>query len=110
MSTLSLKDRIVKYIMRKHGWVSGGEIQRIVMEHTKHLPRTAVRRLQEAVEEGKLEVRYTGAHNHAEYRIREGVIIPLQKPLKSPQNDGKVWVRGLGYIPDYSELEEKGIV
>ena len=90
MSTVSLKSRIVRFLLKKHGWVSGGDIQRLVMEHTKHLPRTAVRRLQEAVEEGKLEVRYSGKHNHAEYKIRDGVIIP-----KIPNPN---YIQGVGII------------
>ena len=100
MSTISLKDRIVRYLLTKHGWISGGDIQRLVMEHTKHLPRTAVRRLQEAVEEGKLEVRYTGKHNHAEYKIRDGVIIP-----KHPD-----FLQGVGRLKSYSQLQKEGVV
>lgn len=67
---LSLKDRLIRYLRNNHGWVSSGELQKLVMEKTSYLPRTAVRRLEELAEEGILEVQYR-AKNHAWYRLSQ---------------------------------------
>lgn len=67
---LSLKERLVRFLRNNHGWISSGELQRLVMEKTTYLPRTAVRRLEELAEEGILEVQYR-AKNHAFYRISQ---------------------------------------
>lgn len=70
MKELSLSDRLVRYLQKHHGFIASGDLQRIVMEHTTYTPRTTCRRLQELVNEGKLEVQYR-THNgvrHAFYR------------------------------------------
>lgn len=67
---LSLKERLVRYLKNNHGWVSSGQLQKLVMEKTIYLPRTAVRRLEELAEEGILEVQYR-AKNHAWYRLSQ---------------------------------------
>ena len=64
----SLKTRLVRYLLKSHGWVASGELQRIVMENTSYTPRTTVRRLEELVNEGKLEVQYR--RGHAWYRAK----------------------------------------
>lgn len=67
MAKESLKDRIYRYLSNNKCWVSSGDLQRLVMQHTTILPRTTVRRLQEMVTEGRLEVEYRKKH-HAFYR------------------------------------------
>lgn len=66
----SLKDRLYQYLLRGHGWIASGELQRIVMQHTTYTPRTTVRRLEELAAEGKLEVEYRTKNGvrHAYYR------------------------------------------
>ena len=59
------------------------------MENTTYLPRTAVRRLQELVEEDKLDFKYEGKHRHAFYKIKDDVIIPKQN---------KDFIQGVGVI------------
>ncbi len=65
---MTLKDRILKYHKGNSRWVPSGETQRLVVEHTKYTPRTAVRRLQELAEAGLLEVKYE--KGHAYYRAK----------------------------------------
>lgn len=67
---LSLRERLVRYLRNNHGWVASGQLQKLVMEKTSYLPRTAVRRLEELAEEGILEVQYRAKH-HAWYRISQ---------------------------------------
>ncbi len=67
---LSLKERLYQYLLKNHGWVSSGDLQRLVMKYTTYLPRTTVRRLEELCAEGKLEVEYR-KKNHAWYKIKE---------------------------------------
>ena len=69
MKSLSLKERLVKYLLKQHGFVASGDIQRIVMQHTTYTPRTTVRRLQELFEEGKLEREIR--KGHAFYRVAQ---------------------------------------
>jgi hypothetical protein len=65
----SLKDRLLAYMLRHHDtFIASGELQRLVMKHTTCTARTAVRRLEELAEEGKLEVIYK--KGHAWYRAR----------------------------------------
>lgn len=65
---MTLKDRIYKYLLRTHGWVSSGELQRLVAQHTKYTPRSAVRRVQELFNEGKVEREIR--KNHAFYKAK----------------------------------------
>lgn len=53
---LSLRDRLLRYLLKQHGWVSSRQIQEVVMSQSSYLPRTAIRRLQEMTESGDLEV------------------------------------------------------
>lgn len=59
---MSLRDRLLKYLQKQHGWVASGDLQRLVVAHTSYTPRTAVRRLEELAEEGELEVEYRKGH------------------------------------------------
>ena len=66
----SLRDRLLQYMLRRHSdFVSSGDLQRLVMNETKYTARTAVRRLEELAEEGKLEVKYVKGHAH--YRAKQ---------------------------------------
>lgn len=62
MAKLSLRDRLMRYLLKQHGWVASGDLQRLVVAHTSYTPRTAVRRLEELAEEGKLQVEYRKGH------------------------------------------------
>lgn len=72
---LSLRKRLIRYLLKHHGWVSSGELQKLVSIHTKYTPRTAVRRLEELAECGMLRVEYR--KGHAFYRGVEDT--PLKK-------------------------------
>lgn len=63
---ITLKERLYQYLLKGHGWVASGDLQRLVMQRTKYTARTAVRRLEELVVEGRLEVQYR--KGHAYYR------------------------------------------
>lgn len=59
MKKLGLKKRLVAYLeKRPQDWVHSGTLQELTEKHTDQMPRTAVRRLQEAVEDGLIEVKY----------------------------------------------------
>ncbi len=62
-----LKDRLYNYLLRTHGWMPSGNLQRIVSQQTTYTPQNVGRRLRELVTEGKLEVRYI--KGHAQYRV-----------------------------------------
>lgn len=81
MKELSLSERLMRYF-RKHpnDFISSGEIQRLVMQYTNQMPRTAVRRLQELTEEGKLERKIMKKHTW--YRIANSAPITLQEATK----------------------------
>src|SRR3990167_11383295 len=100
--TVSLKDRIVRYLMRKHGWVSGLELQKLAIEHAHQTGKTCSRRLQELVEEKKLDVNYDNPKNAASYKIRDGVIIP-----KTPNQN---YIQGQGILKSYEQLQKEGVV
>ena len=59
---ISLRDRLYKYLLKQHGWVASGDLQRLVVAHTDYTPRTAVRRLEEMAEAGTLRVEYRKGH------------------------------------------------
>lgn len=57
---IPLRDRLVRYLQKQHekeGWVTGKDLQALVMKYTTQTGKTAHRRLNEAVKEGLLEVR-----------------------------------------------------
>lgn len=69
---MSLKDRLVRYMLNHHTeWIASGDLQRIVVKETDYTPRTAVRRLEELAEEGKLQVEYR--KGHAFYKASEPI-------------------------------------
>lgn len=94
MTTLSLKERLLRHLLRTHGWISSGELQRLVVQHTKFTPRTAVRRLQELQEEGFLEREIR--KGHAWYRAKDGVEMPKE------QNPD--FIPGVGVIRDMTHV------
>ena len=62
--TIPLKDRLLRYFLKRHTeWISSGEVQRLVSAYTTQTPRTAVRRLQELCEDGKLERKLIKGHS-----------------------------------------------
>lgn len=73
---VSLRDRLLKYLQKQHGWIASGDLQRLVVQHTSYTPRTAVRRLEELAEEGELEVEYR--KGHAFYRANTGEVTTAQ--------------------------------
>ena len=74
----SLRDRLLQYMLRRHSeFVASGDIQRLVMNETKYTARTAVRRLEELAQEGKLEVKYVKGHAH--YRAKQERPSPYDK-------------------------------
>lgn len=83
MKELGLRERLLKYMKANHTqWFPSGHLQRLVVQHTKHTPRSCVRRLQEMCEDGLLEKKLV--KNHAHYRFLEKVTHPAQRP--SPHN------------------------
>lgn len=64
----SLRDRLIAYFKKTHGYVASGDLQRLVMQHTSYTPSNVSRRLRELVEDGVLEVQYR--QNHAFYRAK----------------------------------------
>lgn len=58
----------MRYMMMHHSeYISSGTLQRLVVEYTKHTPRSCVRRLQELAEEGKLERKLIKNHTWYKY-------------------------------------------
>lgn len=70
---LSLRDRLYRYLVKNHGYIASGDLQRLVAEKTTYTPRSVVRRLEELAVEGKLEVQYRTRNGvrHAFYRAAE---------------------------------------
>jgi len=69
MTELSLRDRLARYLRNNHGWISSGQLQRLVAEKTSYSPQNVGRRLRELAADGILEVQYR--RNHAWYRCKE---------------------------------------
>ena len=79
----SLRDRLLKYLKKQHGWVASGDLQRLVVQHTDYTPRTAVRRLEELAEEGELLVQYR--KGHAFYSANIGEVTTAQLVATNPE-------------------------
>lgn len=92
MKGISLRNRLLRYLIKQHGWVSSAQLQKIVLEHTSYMPRTAVRRLQELVEDGKLETKVIGKMSW--FSAKPGIPI-LNLP---PHN----FIPGVGALKDYT--------
>lgn len=81
MKEIGLRERLVRYFQRNHTkWLASGELQRLVVQHTKHTPRSAVRRLQEMHEEGVLDRELRKGHTFYRYAN------PKQAGTTSPTN------------------------
>lgn len=94
MKASSLRQRLLKYLLSSHGWVHSGDLQRQVVKYTDYMPRTAVRRLEEMVEDGELEVRYE--KGSALYRAKDGTAAPK---LPNPNH-----IQGVGTLKDYTHF------
>ena len=70
-SELSLKERLYRYLLKQHGFVASGDLQRIVAERTTYSPQNVGRRLRELVESGELEVSYRKGHAWYQAKTRE---------------------------------------
>lgn len=62
---LTLKNRLLNYILKQSGPVASGTLQRLVAEKTKYTPQNVGRRLRELEVEGLISVEYRA--NHAWY-------------------------------------------
>ena len=92
MKKLSLRERLLKYLLRQHGFISSRQIQEVVMHESKYLPRTAVRRLEEMVEDGLLDVEIRG--KVAWYKARDGIA--------APKEHNSEHIQGCGILKDYT--------
>lgn len=66
--TLSLKDRLLRYLQNNPVWHNSGDLQRLVSENTSYTPQNTGRRLRELVTGGEVEVKYV--KGVACYRIK----------------------------------------
>lgn len=65
---IPLKNRLVNYIKNNPGWHASIALQRLTMEKAHQTGKSCSRRLQEATEEGVLEVSYV--RGAAQYRFK----------------------------------------
>lgn len=78
MKSLSLVDRIERFLKAKDEWICGGEIQKLAAEKN-YEPQNAGRRLRELVNDGILEVEYRKGNNKIpvawyRYKFQEKII------------------------------------
>lgn len=66
---MTLRDRLIRYLRNQHGWISSGQLQRLVVEKTSYTPANCSRRLRELAAEGILEVQIR--RGHAFYRSKQ---------------------------------------
>ena len=92
MKKLSLRDRLRNFLIQYHGWISNGDLQRIVARETTYTPRTVCRRLQELENDSEVIVEYR--KGHAWYRIKDGA------EVKKPPNPEHI--QGCGILKDYT--------
>ena len=64
----SLKDRLVNWLKKQDGWVSSGQIQRVVMDNTTYTPANVARRLRELENETVIEVKYEKGHSWYKFK------------------------------------------
>jgi hypothetical protein len=76
MTERSLKERLERYLRNHQGWISPGELQRIVAEKTSYTPQDVGRRLRELAEEGKLDIMYGRNHAHYHAAMRDNALTP----------------------------------
>lgn len=60
---ITLKARLVRWLQNNPGFHASGSLQRLVADKTDYTPRTVVRRLEELIQEGVLEVDYRKGHS-----------------------------------------------
>lgn len=74
----TLRDRLYRYLLRQHGYVSSGELEKIVMQETNYTAANVSRRLRELRAAGliKRELR----KGHAFYAA-----VRLDMPLEAPK-------------------------
>ena len=71
---ISLKERLLRYMQNRHAeWIAKGDLERLVLEHTKHTSEYCNRELRKLAEAGDLEVSYRGSKHHAFYRAKPKV-------------------------------------
>ena len=87
MKKLSLRERLLKYLVGARYWVSGGELQRLTILNTTYTGKTCSRRLQELAEEGLLVVEIR--KGHAFYKARDEFIAPKESNPKQ-ENQGRI--------------------
>lgn len=68
MNSISLKNRLIRFLQNNPVYIASGELQRIVSEKTSYSPSNVSRRLREAENEGKVLVDYR--KGHAFYKIK----------------------------------------
>ena len=68
MLSLTLRQRLVRYLEKHTTYIASGELQRLA-QNAGYTPQNAGRRLRELVEDGIVEVEYRKPRNHAYYRI-----------------------------------------
>jgi hypothetical protein len=59
---MTLRDRLYRYLLKNHGYVSKGALEKLVMQHTTYTADNTGRRLRELAEEGLLEVDIRDGH------------------------------------------------
>lgn len=58
MERKTLKERLFRYLLKNHGWIASGDLQKIVAEYTSYTPQTVGRELRRLKNEGKIRVQY----------------------------------------------------
>lgn len=59
---MTLRDRLIRYLRNQHGFISSGQLQRLVVEKTSYTPANCSRRLRELAAEGILTVQIRKGH------------------------------------------------
>lgn len=61
---LTLKDRLLKWLLSHPGFHASGDLQKLVMQTTTYTAQNVGRRLRELHTEGLIEVKYERGHAH----------------------------------------------
>ncbi len=94
----SLRSRLLRYLIRHHGFISSGDLQRIVMQTTSYTAQNVGRRLREMQNDGELIVEYRSGH--AWYKAKDGIAPPKQEII----------IKGVGHLKTYQQLQAEGVV
>ena len=97
---LSLRNRLLRFLVSNRYWHSSGELQKLTMLHANQTGRTCVRRLQEMYEEGLLERELR--KGHCWYKAKEGV--------EAPKEHDPNHIQGTGRLRSYEELIKQGML